>query len=63
MPMGASWAQDSKVQISGFLIWVFTVTQWHGPAGHDSAQPHHVFGVEDLGAGLKTTFRLSHRLI
>ena len=63
MPMGASWAQDSKVQISGFLdLGIYR--DFSGTAQLGTIQRSHITfsSVEDLGAGLKTTFRLSHRL-
>ena len=63
MPFSAIWAQDSKVQISGFLdLGVYR--DFQGTAQLGTIQRSHITfsGVEDLGGGLKTTFRLSHRL-
>ena len=62
-PLGSALAQDSKVQISGFLD-LGMYRDFSGTAQLGTIQRSHVTfsGEEDLGGGLKTTFRLSHRL-
>lgn len=62
-PLGTAWAQPSQVQISGFLdLGIYR--DFKGTAQLGTIQRSHITfsGVEDLGGGLKTTFRLSHRL-
>lgn len=60
---GAAQAQSSQVQISGFLD-LGMYRDFSGTAQLGTIQRSHITfsGVEDLGGGLKTTFRLSHRL-
>ena len=63
LPLTGVWAQASSVQISGFLdLGIYR--DFKGTAQLGTIQRSHITfsGVEDLGGGLKTTFRLSHRL-
>lgn len=61
--LGAAWGQSSPVQISG-LLDLGIYRDFKGTAQLGTIQRSHITfsGVEDLGGGLKTTFRLSHRL-
>ena len=63
LPLTGVWAQASSVQVSGFLdLGIYR--DFSGTAQLGTIQRSHITfsGVEDLGGGLKTTFRLSHRL-
>lgn len=63
VPLTAAWAQTSPVQISGFLD-LGMYRDFAGTAQLGTIQRSNITfsGVEDLGAGLSATFKLSHRL-
>lgn len=63
VPLTTAWAQTSSVQISGFLD-LGMYRDFAGTAQLGTIQRSNITlsGVEYLGAGLSTTFKLSHRL-